>query len=60
MSVASVVAGTVLVHWLRHLPWSLAAIVGLAIGVLVVSTLRTGARLRSIWSDEARRRGPQD
>jgi hypothetical protein len=47
--------GTVAVHAARDLPWRLAAIVGLAIGVLVVSTLRTGAHLRSAW-----RRRPDD
>lgn len=41
--------GTVAVHWLRELPWPLAAIVGVAIGVLAASSLRAVERLRSVW-----------
>lgn len=51
---AAGVAGTLLVHWLRELPWSLAAVVGLAVAVLAVASLRTGERLRGVWSREPR------
>jgi len=52
--------GTVGVHWLRDLPWSLATIVGVAIGVLAASTLRSVERLRGVWSDTPRGAPPRD
>jgi hypothetical protein len=39
---------TPLVRFGRDLPWSLAAIAGLAAAVLVVATVRTGRRLRAL------------
>ena len=51
---AAGVAGTLAVRWWRELPWSLAAVVGLAMAILVVSSLRTGERLRGVWSREPR------
>jgi hypothetical protein len=53
--VGAALAGTALAHWQRSLPWSLAGIVGLAIGVLTISVLRTGERLRRLWRAERRR-----
>jgi hypothetical protein len=41
-------AATAGIRWLRELPWSLAAIAGLAAAVLVVASLRTGRRLRAL------------
>jgi hypothetical protein len=43
------IGGTLIVHLERHLPWRLSAIVGLAIGVLVLASLRSVARLRAAW-----------
>jgi hypothetical protein len=51
---AAGIAGALLVRWLRGLPWSLAAVVGLAVAVLAVSSLRTGERLRGVWRREPR------
>jgi len=48
--------GALAVHWLRGLPWSLSAVVGVAIAVLAISSLRTSERLRRIWGREARYR----
>jgi hypothetical protein len=48
------IAGTLAVHWWRALPWSLAAVVGLAMAVLAIASLRTGERLRGVWSREPR------
>ena len=44
---AAWVVATLGIRWLRELPWSLAAIAGLAAAVLVVASLRTGQRLRA-------------
>jgi len=52
--IAAAAIGTVGVHWLRDLPWTLAAIVGVAIGILAASTLRTGERLRGVWGGASR------
>lgn len=43
------IAGTVALHYGKPLPWSLAAIVGLAMAVLAVYALRTVDQLRRIW-----------
>lgn len=53
---AGAVAGTLGVHFLRDLPWNLSGLVGLAIGVLVLSALRTGARIRSAWQGDSEER----
>jgi hypothetical protein len=47
--VGSAVGLTLLLHFWRSLPWTLAGIVGAAMGVLVWSTLNTGDRLRGTW-----------
>ena len=52
MLVAAWAVATVLIRFARELPWSLAAIAGLAAAVLVVVSLRTGRSLRAIWRDE--------
>jgi hypothetical protein len=52
-ALAAGVAGTLAVHWLKALPWSLAAVVGLAIALLAVSSWRTALRLRRIWGGDA-------
>jgi hypothetical protein len=46
---AGALVGTVAVHAARDLPWNLAAVVGVAIGVLVVVSLRSGERVRAAW-----------
>ncbi len=46
---ASALAGTLGGHFGRDLPWSLAGIVGLALGVLVISALQSGERVRAAW-----------
>jgi hypothetical protein len=51
---AAGVAGTFVMHWWRELPWSLAAVVGLAMAILAIASLRTGDRLRGVWSREPR------
>jgi hypothetical protein len=51
LGLLAAVAATLLLHWLRGLPWSLAAIAGLAIGVLAIACLRTWIRLRPLWRD---------
>lgn len=56
LGLAAGVAGTLLVRWQRDLPWSLAAVVGLAIAILAVSSLRTGDRLRRVWGGDDPRR----
>lgn len=48
--------GALAVHWWRGLPWSLSAVVGVAVAVLAISSLRTSERLRQIWSGERRPR----
>jgi uncharacterized membrane protein YgaE (UPF0421/DUF939 family) len=53
--VAGALLGTLAVHAARDLPWDLAAVVGVAIGVLVVVSLKSGARVRAAW-----RRPPDD
>lgn len=50
-------AATLLIRLLRGLPWSLAAVAGLAAAVLVVASLRTGRRLRGLYGDSSRRDG---
>lgn len=50
------VGGALAVHWLRGLPWSLSAVVGLAIAVLAISSLRTSERLRRVWDRDPRYR----
>ena len=52
MLVAAWAVATILIRVARELPWSLAAIAGLAAAVLVVVSLRTGRSLRAIWRDE--------
>lgn len=56
IALAAGVAGTVAVHLLRDLPWSLSAVVGVAVAVLAVSSLRTSEQLRRIWGGDRRRR----
>jgi hypothetical protein len=46
---AGALLGTLAVRYARDLPWSFAAVVGVAIGVLVVVSLRSGERVRSAW-----------
>jgi len=46
------VGGTVALHFLKPLPWSLAAIAGLAMAILAAQALRTLDRLRRIWRHE--------
>jgi len=53
--VAAAALGAVGVHWLRELPWSLAAIVGAAIGFLAASSLLSVERLRGVWGGPSRR-----
>jgi len=54
------IAGMVLVHFVKRIPWSLAAIVGFAIAVLVVYSLRSGARIRAAWNQERWQRSRDD
>ena len=55
-AVVAALGGTAIVHLGRHLPWMLAAIVGLAIGVLVLASLRSLARVRAAWGPARWRR----
>ena len=55
LGLGGALAGAAAMHYGRDLPWRLAGIVGLAIGVLVVSVLQSGERVRAAW-----RRGPGD
>jgi len=43
------VAGTVALRFARGLPWSLAAVAGLAMAILAVSSWRTGDHLRALF-----------
>ena len=45
---AAWLVATPLLRFARDLPWSLAAIAGLAAAVLVVASVRTGRRLRAL------------
>lgn len=49
LGLASGLAALLVLHFLRGFPWSLAAIAGLAVGVLVVYALRVTARLRALY-----------
>lgn len=46
---AGALLGTLVVHSARGLPWRLAGVVGLAIGVLVVVSMQSGERVRDAW-----------
>lgn len=48
------VAGTLAMRYFKELPWSLAGIVGFAVAILAVSSMRTGERLRGVWDREPR------
>ncbi|MCM2269562.1 MAG: hypothetical protein NDJ75_05630 [Thermoanaerobaculia bacterium] len=48
--------GALAVHWWRGLPWSLSMVVGVAVAVLAVSSLRTTERLRRVWGGTRRPR----
>lgn len=41
--------GVLYLHFVRALPWTLAAIVGVALGALVVTSWRTGEQIRAAW-----------
>jgi hypothetical protein len=58
--VAAWSAAAAALHFLRHLPWSLATIAGFAIAVLVVVSWRTGRRLRAIHNRSAEWRREDD
>ena len=49
--VAGALLGALAVHAARDLPWDLSAVVGVAIGVLVVVSLCSGERVRAAWRD---------
>lgn len=48
--------GALVVHWWRDLPWSLSMVVGVAVAVLAISSLRTTEQLRRIWGGGRRPR----
>jgi hypothetical protein len=56
IALAAGVGGTLVVRWLRDLPWSLSLVVGLAVAVLAISSLRTSERLRRVWGRDPRYR----
>jgi len=58
VALAAGTAGALAMRLVKGFPWSLAAVVGLAMAVLAVSAWRTAERLRRVWSDDdAERRG---
>jgi hypothetical protein len=56
IALAAGVGGALAVRWLRDLPWSLSMVVGLAVAVLAISSLRTSERLRRVWDRDPRYR----
>lgn len=46
---AAAVAATLFLRLGRAFPWALAGIVGVAVGILVATSLRTGDRIRGFW-----------
>lgn len=49
--VAAGVGAALVVHFARGLPWALAGIIGLAVGILAQMSLRTWDQLRRIWGE---------
>lgn len=49
VGVAGGLAALLALHFVRGFPWSLAAIAGLAVGVLLVYALRVTERLRRLF-----------